>query len=498
MGNADHGDNGGVRQLIELATSCGRKHQNEQTGFVHFFYNKEDEKDNAAIPVYENLLFALSLMRSKSTDTVLEGKAIVEKILPFQNHVEEIGKGSFPIYLHEYPHCKDRLLGIRLLPVFFSILDQFHHVIGAALKNKLIDASRKLLNQCLHTHREKAVPYSLVFTLGILSQALGKFVNEENAIAEGKNILETLKRPQEEFSWYTPAGLSEIIIALQSGTGISLPDGWENFWQYLVDTWHKKSCSFVGPGWREYQMGQEPQATLYDLYMGFARGSYSYRAFVDHPFQLQGSLIHLTPLQLPQNQTQLQGQVSINPWFVFQKEAYGLCLLGKKEPINPSYEKAFNPLKIHWGDRMCTRSFVFQGGNAKEISYEWHPDGYIGMEVTLGDFPNVEDKEKAREVAFFTEAHEDCAISIKNNKATTFTLEDEICVSSGGMTLLLTFSLAEGDGNFVGHIMRGNRPSQINLKGENRLNAFDWQIFLRTIYRTTPCKVKINIQLKEG
>lgn len=486
----------GVRQLVELAISCGRKHQSEQTGLIHYCYTKEDEKEHGTIPVYENLLFALALMRSKNAETIQEGKAIIEKILPFQNFLEEVGKGGFPIYLHDYPHCKDRLYGIRLLPPIYFILDQFHHVIGAALKAKLIKAAIALLEQCFHVQKEKPAPFPLDFKLAIYAIALGKFIGDVSIAEQGHSILKHIQTPRNEITFYSPAGLTEILIAMQAADLAALPDEWSSFWQFLSNTWELSSGSYIGPGINEHQLRHESQPTLYDLYMGFATGTYSYRSFIDHPFQLQGALIHLAPSLLPQSQPMEKGEIEGNPWITIQDSRAGICLFGKKGEIKHPIDKGLSLLKMLWGNRTRAHSFVCQGGNMDSISYEWHPEGYIRMEVLLGPIPNLEDREEAREVIFFTEALEDTKISVGQIQATTFNLGELVLVQCADLVLELRFFLIEGDGKLQGHIMKGNRPSQVGIRGEHRLEAFDWQIFLRTIHRSTPCRLKIELAMR--
>lgn len=498
MTSGDLSTKEGIRQLTELAVSCGRKHQNEQTGFIHYFSNKEDEKDNGAIPVYENLLFALALMRSKHTETVQEGKAFIEKILPFQNFLVETGRGGFPIYLHEYPHCKERFLGIRLLPVFYAILNQFHHVIGSALKGKIIESVRALIKQCQQAHAEKPAPFTLTFTLGTATQALSLFLEDASLKEYGKGLVESLKDPQHDPSWFSPSSLSELLIALQMADVSSLPESWGHFWPYLSNTWHRESCAYVGPGWRDFQYCEEPQPTLYDLYMGFATGCYSYRAFVDHPFHLQAALINGQPASLPAVEENSKGEILGERWFAHNSH-YGLCLLRKDSHApTPGNDKGYAPFKLLWGDRTRAHSMVCQNGNIEDITYEWHPEGYIGMEVTLGPILNGEDKEKSREIVFYTEALEDTQFKVRGSTATTFKLGDEVSFKTGGMHVQLMFHCTEGSGNFMGHIMRGNRPAQIGLKGDHRFEAYDWQIYIRTIHRMAACKLKVDIKITKG
>ena len=99
-----------VRQLVELAVTAGRSHQSPQTSFVHYCHQKMDETVNHTIPPYENILFALALIRMQTVQNVNEGKEIISKILDFQNPET----GNFPVYLHEFPLCRDRFMSVHL------------------------------------------------------------------------------------------------------------------------------------------------------------------------------------------------------------------------------------------------------------------------------------------------------------------------------------------------------------------------------------------------
>ena len=98
------------RRMVELALHSGRKRQSKQTGFVHYCYESSTSDPHDTIPLVENFCFALALFRSRLVESVQEGKRLLEKLLAF-----EIG-GNFPLYLHEYPHCKDIYLSIHLFP----------------------------------------------------------------------------------------------------------------------------------------------------------------------------------------------------------------------------------------------------------------------------------------------------------------------------------------------------------------------------------------------
>ena len=89
------------RRLIDLAIASGRRRLSDQTSFVHLSYETEGAKHDT-IPLFENFCYALGLFRSKLTEDIAEGKALLERLFAFE--VE----GNFPVYLHEYPVCRNR------------------------------------------------------------------------------------------------------------------------------------------------------------------------------------------------------------------------------------------------------------------------------------------------------------------------------------------------------------------------------------------------------
>lgn len=100
-------------KVVELNITAARKRKSKVTGFIHHCYEEENNKET--IPVFENFCYVLALFRSRIAENILEGRALLEKLLAFQ--VEE----NFPVYLHEYPHCKDKTLLSRLRPILDAI-----------------------------------------------------------------------------------------------------------------------------------------------------------------------------------------------------------------------------------------------------------------------------------------------------------------------------------------------------------------------------------------
>lgn len=127
-------------KALELAIAAGRKRQSSRTGFIHYFPGDASLSDT--IPIYENFCFALALFRQKTTESVLEGKSLVEKLLAFQ-----LDNGNFPTYLHEFPIGWDFHLGLKIAPVLIHILDKFHTVLPSDYKDKLQTSLKKAIQK---------------------------------------------------------------------------------------------------------------------------------------------------------------------------------------------------------------------------------------------------------------------------------------------------------------------------------------------------------------
>ncbi|MES2274015.1 MAG: hypothetical protein V4487_07470 [Chlamydiota bacterium] len=135
-------------RMIDLAIQAGRKRLSARTKFVHLFPSDETASDT--IPIYENFCFAFALFRLKTTDAVLEGKEILERLVHFQ-----APNGNFPIYIHDYPRCFNPLLPLKLAPLFIHLLRLFGNVLGGELKERLECALEKMLQFSVKKREEK-------------------------------------------------------------------------------------------------------------------------------------------------------------------------------------------------------------------------------------------------------------------------------------------------------------------------------------------------------
>ena len=60
------------RDLLDRILQFSRKLQSAQTGFLHLNYQALPEEQQDSIPLVENFLFALALLRSRTAENIQE------------------------------------------------------------------------------------------------------------------------------------------------------------------------------------------------------------------------------------------------------------------------------------------------------------------------------------------------------------------------------------------------------------------------------------------
>lgn len=482
----------GIKRIIEMAVAAGRKRQIDQTGYIHLSYKALPEEVNYPIPIVENVLFALSLCRTKTVEGVTEAKTLIEKLLYFQNREGTESDGNFPVYLHEYPECKDWYNSVHLIPPFYWLLAQFPQVLGQELRLKLEDAAKRILSHLLRTVEVRGGPEGIRFMVAAGALAFGKLFNDQHFRSFGEEALK-------EFMfmsplWFQPRFLGEMLAGLQMIEADFTSIAWQPFWEHLNTVWHSQIGAYVGPAFYDLQKGEEPAAFLYDLYMGFITRCYSKHALKDSETHLYAALIQPFTHSLPPKEFPFvcQGELKGQAWSLRQSAHFAVALIEQVELFNPMLHKGFCPLRIVWGTPERIHTLVSQGGNSRRMDFK-EKEGVIELDFTLDEDLEPEDREKNRDLTFFCDLQDGIKYAVNGMPATTFKLDDCVKVLTPGLNFELKFAAEEVEGQFLGHIMRGNRPSQVSVKGVNRFAAFDWQIFLRALRRSGKSNIRVKL-----
>lgn len=485
-----------ARQMAEVALNAGRAAQSPHTGFFHYHYNRSDFPAEDTIPIVENFLYSLALMRDRTKEGVHEGKRLLERLLHFQNLLVDERKGLFPVYLHEYPECRDLYISAQILPTLYWILAEFGSVLGSILKGRVEQTVKLLLEQAKQLQAEAKLPFGVAIKLAGAQAGFGLLLEQSELHVYGREILLKLhqrSRSDQFIDWFVPETIADTLIGLQLGYAELSDSPWAEFGEWLATSWNVATCSYIGPTLDEQQENGEPKTTLYDLFLGYYTGAFSFRALLNKPLGVRAAIVHasadkLFPIDLPMA---VEGVTAERAWQVIQREKYACSLLGKNKP---STHAGYTPLKIIWGDINNTHTLVCSGGNAEEITFRSLDYG-IDLYFTLPEEVPTEAKQKNREIMFFADKHEGLEVTIGSDRVgTAFPLGETIVVSSMGRRFCLRFCLDEGQGRFFGHIAQGNRPNQIGAIGEERFTAFDWQIFLRTLERTPQCRIRVEVR----
>jgi hypothetical protein len=472
-----------LKQVYDLALGTGRSWQNSQTGWIHYCYHLEDEETHFPIPVYENFLYALALMKSKVGDNIQEAKQLLEKLIAFQSE-------NFPVYLHDFPKSTDKWLPIQLLPIYAHIFEGFQQVLGENLKAVLTQSLTKLVDYTLQQIKEQMPPYHLTIKLGGVLIALGRHFKNDAWQTAGENMLKDALQIEDRRAWFAPSMIGEMLVGLLLAYPKIINSPWGPLWADVCNSWSVRIGAFAAPSWKELQEGREPQTTLYDLFMSVYSGAFPYRSFADHPVQLQAVLIPENTEKFPHDKSML----CYDNWYLKHQDKYTIAVMSKTAEIPQAWEKGHVPFKILWGDLNRYRSLVLQGGNYKTLSYELRDRG-MDLIIELDEPIEKDSRDRHREICLFTEYYEGDQLLVSEAKATTFKLDDQVTLHSEGRHFQVTFQQIQGSGEFMGHIMRGNRPSQIGVKGKHRVEAFDWMIFIRTVRRTGICRFLLSINV---
>ncbi len=396
------------------------------------------------------------------------------------------------------PRAADRFSSVHILAPIYWALRGFQKVLGQELIDKMNESIRRALDYLNLPENNEKAPFQIAVKIAAGNAAFGKMWKDQGLVKLGQEKLEELCKESEaeDFgTWYSPVYIAETLIALQMVSDDISKSRWKKFWSYLSETWFQPARCYSGPAVKVLQWRSEPQPTLYDLYLGDFTGGFPYHSFIDHPFQVQGALVRsiengLGPVKKPFIK---KGEVAGHKWNVVQSEKYAYSAIETRGALPPHLKKGFHHFRMIWGDCNCIHSFSCQGDRMSGMSYKIL-DGGIDLEFLLAEDTQFDSREKSHELCFYVNQHEGLNITVGDKKATAFNLKDIIHFEDPQIHFTLKLTFEEGDGRFMGHIQPGNRPAQTDLAGANRFEAFDWQIFLRTVRRYTPCRIKAEIR----
>lgn len=408
--------------------SFARSCQSPKTGFVHLF---DGQPSWDAIPVYENFCFALLLFRQKTMEGVQEGKKLLARLYAFQSPT-----GNFPLYIHDFPRCYSPILPLRIAPLLKQLMATFSHVLDEEFKKQTLQVIDRMLECAKNRRMEKN--YSPLWERRYL--ALQGFKTEM-------------------CSHETSDDWAEELITEQI-----LQDSLEPVTRLI----HPLLGIYAGPASKEAQENSQPRLTLLDAW------AHPGKIGPQHPLHL--SLAALIPTTI--NSTFWSG--SVGNWEIRQTERYALSFAPQC-----SNDLA---LRLMWlGNHI--HSLVIPTINAHLTLSENQKTMHIDFD--LPELTDILDNDFF-EIELFCDISDETKIFIEGKKASTFYLGEMVKIETPELSLHFSFQIEAGDGDFCGHISRGNRPFQT---AKSDLAAYDWRIGLRTLRRSKTARISLTLHL---
>ena len=162
--------------------------------------------------------------------------------------------------------------------------------------------------------------------------------------------------------------------------------------------------------------------------------------------------------------------------------------------MDPQHKKGYHLFYLQWKNDDKHYSLVCAGGHINKMTYKSR-GSEIDLYFTMSEPVTSEHPLENRELLFYCTAHDDVKINVEGILATTFKLGDTVHIESK-LNLSLKFELEDGEGEFLGHLMPGHRPSQRLVSKRYPTKANDWQIFLRTIRKKSPCTIHVTLKMQ--
>lgn len=219
--------------------------------------------------------------------------------------------------------------------------------------------------------------------------------------------------------------------------------------------WHPELCIYIGPSKRRPTCGRELELTLFDLYLFEWQKSFPSRGLSSQPIHLRGALIR---------------------------------------PLGRDFPKSSLPLPYaHFRSEEDFPYFAAWEGHTLALAKRKTEIEQLSEEEYLIHFPEdlPESEEKSLEVSFYLNYDKEDTFRINGKKANTFRAGDVVEIETKTAKVRLSFE--NEDGRYFGHVMRGNRPSQLE---ETELSAYDWRFAIRTVQRSPTASIRVRVQLQ--
>lgn len=424
------------KQFFEAALCVAHKLKSEQTGFVHFSFEKPFDASYDTIPLYYNFLYALALLRSHQVVHMQEGMRILNHLLSFES------EGLFPRYIHNYPFVHEHIDQIHILLTLVIIQRDHASLFSSELALKLKRVVSRLYDACLDM--------GLVDTLSelkmsLLSYAI-KWIEHEEALFPLKTWNELRVDSTQQ--------LSDLLIFSQLLVNTPMQKELKKIYALANQAYHKCTKSYKGPIHSELWDKKEPEWTLFHHVMHA-------RAYQEISNRATPEMLLLALIEYIDEEPLGQEEKSFQFSYLPLTETY-------HNPHLALFNLAFKGDKDVFHLTCYAKEFMF--------SSKIEEDVYYGKFTLTKRFDPTDCKEAVFEL--FINHPEKCQMFVQGKPATTFLMNEDIIIQVPGQAISLMVHSSNDQSHFIGQLSRSNRPSQINA---SQFEAYDLKIAIRSV-----------------
>lgn len=226
----------------------------------------------------------------------------------------------------------------------------------------------------------------------------------------------------------------------------------------LQSIWHDALHVYAGPAFELQFMGSEVKPSYLQYFEQYVNGKAPPK---DHSiYGLQAAL--LQHIEVPKKQIPFEKRTS--QAYIYHDQQFAIAVY----PESKHY-----PLYMVVGGR----SIVLDLPHAKLQKYSWDRAQRVLELIIEIDPASSQHKEKETSLSFYISRNDKSSIFVEGKKATAFTIEQKISLKVGDHLIACSFSKQSGDSQFFGHILQGNRPTQLIDD-----NFYDHEVCLRTVH----------------
>ncbi|MCB1135288.1 MAG: hypothetical protein KDK78_03365 [Chlamydiia bacterium] len=480
-----------LRALLQRAVQYGRAHLSVQTQFLHYYPHSFEGEAHDSIPVAENMLFALALIRLKTVDSVSEGVELLKRLLPFQ-----LENGQFPLYIHQYPAAHDAYLGRRILVIFYFLLRDFAAVIDAESTTVLKRSARRL-SAALCEALEEATPPPWIRIPSVHAlQMMGGLFEDDAFHGMGEQHLAAAWSCVSQDTVFESQHAAELVLAL----GWTRPETWpaaaHGFWEQFCAQYDPLRGVYCGPCIHERAYDALPMPSLYDLLCSFHWGRCAAGLNFEAGHLLLAALIdhRLDPTPGP---AVLSASCLGNAWERVLSERSSTVLCDRTQfPPEPTHP-GFHALRVHWIGAKGLHVAALQLHRSVAVR-STRTGATIVYDLELPPLEDEGRRARAWPLGLYLDHHPGLRLLLAGKQATVFELGQRVDIEADGLKASVVVTCVEGQGRWMLHVQRGARPAERHLSGDARYGGRDTCLLLRTVEQAAPVRLRLEWTMQDG